>query len=320
MPVTIKEYRVKGAGSDVDGNGLKMIRPYIVEGLNPTTDPLLSSLYAVDSSTGFRIPQYGQFHPQAANITVMGVHADPYMNSTTSAVVTVTWGSPQRSNASGDSTLTKISIRGSVQNSRTRFDYAGKPMILYYQPPRIPDPSVTGGGGADIYPKIQSDKFIAPWLEANAIVTFERNVFTNSGMIAIQSPGCTNSDTLWGFPVRTWVVREHDVDFYYANASQSTRFHEVISLQYKPLNEAVGQFGWDVAGVFTDLTTHKEPSDIDWTKSRFGSQIMGRGNPTGGGANTPPGSSPAASPGWGLFRNQKEIQFAALNLPNPFQF
>lgn len=136
MAITITEDLILGANYHFVGNMSgavgEMVRIFFVEGLTPASDTVFQAANAVDSVTGFRIPQYRKQHERVGNLFVSDIFAEPWpRDSQSKAKVTLTYSTPQHGALSIDAT---IRVMGStIQEPVDRDPNTGKVLTVSYK-------------------------------------------------------------------------------------------------------------------------------------------------------------------------------------------
>lgn len=244
MPVSITEDRIEGATFVYDVNGGQLDRIFTVEGLSPGSDTLAQAALAVDSSSGFFIPRYGQAHPKIAGMYVTRVKSDPLMKGAKSSVrVVVTYSSPQVALGGG------VIVRGSGTSAMRILakDEKGKPLFLTYE-------DLLNAGV--IYTQTVKLQIPAP----HAILEFER-IEPNSPVSNIrQYVSKVNSASWQGGAAGTWMCREIPFESL-GNVLNIGGGGYRVSYKFE-----YDELGWDSIAVYEDEITHVTPSDITPTK------------------------------------------------------
>jgi len=144
----ITEDLILGARYRSSLTGTALYRTFDVGGLLPGRDTLAQAASAIDSSSGARIPRYGDPHPAVAGLYANQIEAEPMRGSQTAARVSVRYGPPEVAAIPG---AVSIRITGVYENKKHAWYRVMTHMGMYIdkaQPPQGRcDPYIVGPGG-----------------------------------------------------------------------------------------------------------------------------------------------------------------------------
>lgn len=264
MPISITEDLIKGARFRRTSAGGVFTRIFYVEGLDRTRgeNTYLASV-AVDGTTGFRVPQYGEYHPTISGIAVNDVQSDPLEGSRTQCIVTITYVSPQISTAAGWT----IEIAGAdgvktINRWPVGFKLAGEAILVGYNiKPKgfsIPINPKAINFQQDAENGLYYDYVQLPVLSPNMMLIFTRQrvVKPGNGTLYLnqQYRRKTNVQAWNGGDVGTWLCRNITGTSIGSVAGQPL-MEEKFSFEYDP-------DGWTHVEYFRSLVNGRIPSGI----------------------------------------------------------
>lgn len=232
--IAITEDLVLGAQFTIDKAGGIMLRLFEVTGLEPGIDTLAQAALAQDSTSGLRIPLYGQPHPAVAGLYVNNVEATPVGNSRISARVKVRYGSPE---AESVPNAIRVSITGSSRAkwiSKNPAD-GSKLMVRYTDP------------GGNVLQQILQIPALAP----NTILEFTRQELISPLRKSQQFRRTVNSNSWQGGNAKTWLCRGIDA----TSLNNLSRYEVKYVFEYDP-------DGWQRTEYYRDPYTGKIPDDV----------------------------------------------------------
>jgi hypothetical protein len=229
----ITEDLVLGAKFRYTRQGGTLVRMFDVSGLTPGKDTLAQAAVAADSSTGLRIPRYGDSHPAVYGLYVISIETDPIQNSRTAARVTVVYGSPELGPVPN---AVQIIISGSSARKLTSINPDGSPMIVKYT-----DPSGN----------VLQDRLQIPVLSPNTILQFIRLEPSSPLRLSATFRRTVNSTSWQGGNAKTWLCRAIDA----RSQANLARYAVRYVFEYDP-------DGWTRLEYYVDRYTGKIPDDV----------------------------------------------------------
>lgn len=203
--IRILENRVLGSVFHVDNNGISMKRVFVVQGLEPKSDILARAVVAYDEVTGFGMPQVGQQHELITGQYVASIDAEPFLNSTTKAIVTCNYSWWV---ISGPNSI-QVRINSSSCNVPLNFDPAsGKPFYVKWRDPAAAQQAAVAlGGGGGVTAAGISLVTINAFIDETVVEMTRVEMKSPLAMIP-QFKNRTNSTAWLGQPPNTWLMRE----------------------------------------------------------------------------------------------------------------
>ncbi|HZL36479.1 MAG TPA: hypothetical protein VFC78_14265, partial [Tepidisphaeraceae bacterium] len=229
----ITEDLILGARYRYTKDGPTLLRVFDVTGLTPGRDTLAQAARAVDSGTGSRIPVYGQPHPAVASLYANEIDAEPINNSSTTARVTVRYGSPEYAAVPG---AVRIRIGGSWGHKLLTQTPDGALMTVKYTDP---------AGNA------MQEHLQLSILTPNTLLEFTRQEPASPLRLSTRFRRTVNSSPWQGGNAKTWLCRAIDG----ASAAGLSRYEVRYLFEYDP-------DGWDRLEYFVDRYTGKVPDDV----------------------------------------------------------
>lgn len=229
----ITEDLVLGAKFRYTRSGGTLIRLFDVSGLVPGNDTLAQAAVAVDSTTGARIPRYGDAHPAVYGLYVIAIEAEPIVNSQTAARVSVTYGSPELGPVPN---AVQIGISGSSCRKLVSTYPDGSPILVKYT-----DPSGN----------MLQDRLLIPVLSPNTILQFTRMETSSPLRLSAKYRRAVNSTPWQGGDAKTWLCRAIDAK----SQANLSRYQVRYVFEYDP-------DGWTRLEFFVDRFSGKIPDDV----------------------------------------------------------
>jgi hypothetical protein len=229
----ITEDLVLGAKFSYTRQGGTLLRVFDVSGLTPGRDTLAQAAVATDSTSGARIPRYGDAHPAVYGLYVIALDAEPIQNSRTTARVTVKYGSPELGPVPN---AVQIAITGSNARKLTSVNPDGSPMLVKYTDP---DGNVL------------QDRLQVPVLSPNTILQFTRLEPASPLRLSTKFRRTVNSSSWQGGDAKTWLCRAIDG----RSQANLSRYEVRYIFEYDP-------DGWSRLEYFVDRYSGKIPDDV----------------------------------------------------------
>jgi len=232
--MTINEDLLLGAKFTLDFAGGVLTRIFEVNALTPGRDTLAQAALGQDSSTGTRIPAYGDPHPGVPGLFVSSIEADPIPGNTTSALVKVRYTSPELYSVPN---VSKITISGSNRVKQLSKDPTSSDALQV---------RYTDSTGSTLQEFLQ-----VPILSPNTILTFTRQEFKSPLATSIRFRRTVNASPWQSGAAKTWLCRAIDA----VSLGNVARYEVKYVFEYDP-------DGWDRLEYYRDPHTGKVPTDV----------------------------------------------------------
>lgn len=253
--IRILENRVAGSVFHVDSTGESMKRVFVVQGLPSTADILARAVIAQDGVSGYAMPQVGQEHELITGQYVTSIDSEPFLNSTTKAIVTATYGWWV---TTGPNSII-VRINSSSCNIPMNFDPVnGKPFYVKWTDPQAAA-DIANQAGSSLGGQPSDASATATGISLVTINAFIDETVVEMTRVETKSPlaiiplykNRTNKTAWQGQPPNTWLMREIT-----AESIGQNRYNVTYAASMRP------PIGWTQLYFFVEHYSGKVPEAV----------------------------------------------------------